>query len=134
MGGDVHYFLCMTCCMTSLATHRRPLLHWEQKQALTWQVTSQAMLLGNVVSAQAVTAVLLVRFDRVLSDLYRNSIPVCVEFIFSYLHFVISYEPSCSVWYCIKSYLISYDQHIILHVEWLKKHSTLSVQSDVPQG
>lgn len=93
------------------------------------------MLLGNLVSAQAVTAVLLVRFDRVLSDLYRNSIPVCVEFIFSYLHFVISYEPSCTVWYCIKSYLnISYDQHIILHVEWLKKHSTLSVQSDVPQG
>lgn len=38
MGGDGHYFLCMTCCMTSLATHRRPLLHWEPKQALTWQV------------------------------------------------------------------------------------------------
>lgn len=120
MGGDVHYFLCMTCCMTSLATHRRPLLHWEPKQALTWQVTSQAMLLGNLVSAQAVTAVLLVLFwSCAVRFVPQFNTSMCWVYLLIFaLRHIIWAKLQCMVLYQIISHIIWSTYHIAC---WMAK-------------
>ena len=101
---------------------------------------SSAFALGakagfDMASAQARLCYLGIWFRPRQSPLYFSCVlivccPICTAIQYQYVLSLSSHICTSSyhmsqvapVWYCIKSYLnISYDQHIILHVEWLKK-------------